>query len=354
VGYANNRTNLILSGGGIKGIAFVGALEIAEKKGYTWLNIGGVSAGSLIAAYTGSGYRTQELKKLVYEFDFKNIKMSDLPKRVPVIANYMEFSNSYRMNDQRGIELFLKEQMIYNQYRVKHDEDEFVGYRGNMLKNIIALSNDRCFYDGDYLEEWVHSMLLRKGVRTFADLRGGIIDKSNPNGYKVRMTAVDANRGKIIVLPDDIAFYNVEPDKLEVSKAVRMSTSVPFAFKPVALFKKEKNLMKKYNILDGGVFDNFPVWLIDSSKNIPLVGFRFDDGSKNKLFSIDTPLNILKAILSAMHDIGIPKHTHDVDYIVNINTSKVSFLDFNLSDDDKNYLYEEGKKSATLIYGNIS
>jgi len=46
----------------------------------------------------------------------------------------------------------------------------------------------------------VYKTLKRKGIKTFADLRGGRTDRTNPNGYKVRMTAVDANRGRIVVL----------------------------------------------------------------------------------------------------------------------------------------------------------
>jgi len=32
------------------------------------------------------------------------------------------------------------------------------------------------------------------------------------------MTAVDANRGRIVVLPDDISYYGIDPDRLEVAK----------------------------------------------------------------------------------------------------------------------------------------
>jgi len=40
------------------------------------------------------------------------------------------------------------------------------------------------------------------------------------------MTAVDANRGRIVVLPDDISYYGIDPDRLEVAKAVRMTEAV--------------------------------------------------------------------------------------------------------------------------------
>jgi NTE family protein len=171
------------------------------------------------------------------------------------------------------------------------------------------------------------------------------VDKVNPCGYKVRMTAVDANRARIIVLPDDIDFYGIEPDKLEVAKAVRMSTSVPFAFKPVILEKKVYGKVKKYNIVDGGVFDNLPFWLIGNSSRIPLICFSLDGETPKKAFSFD-PLSILKCLISAVHDIGIPHNAAKPQNLIKIDTSKVSLLDFNLTEEEKDYLYNSGKNSA--------
>jgi len=51
-------------------------------------------------------------------------------------------------------------------------DEEFTGYRRNLLKNIVTYSKEGCLFDGDYLEEWVYKTLKRKGIKTFADLRG--------------------------------------------------------------------------------------------------------------------------------------------------------------------------------------
>ena len=67
---------ICFSGGGIRAVAFVGALEILNKhkllvnvKEYV-----GVSAGALIGFVLSIGYTFQELKKLVLEFDFSLIR----------------------------------------------------------------------------------------------------------------------------------------------------------------------------------------------------------------------------------------------------------------------------------------
>ncbi|WP_242856045.1 patatin-like phospholipase family protein [Ruminiclostridium josui] len=65
--------NLVLSGGGIKGIAFVGAYEEIEKKYKRIGNIAGVSAGALVGALIGAGYTSRELGKIMKEFDFSSL-----------------------------------------------------------------------------------------------------------------------------------------------------------------------------------------------------------------------------------------------------------------------------------------
>lgn len=297
--------NLVLGGGGIKGIAYVGLLEVAEKRGISFRNISGVSAGAIVGACIGAGYCSEELKKELYEFDFGKFDVEQIVKKVPAVESYMEFCTKTRFEDKSIYKfLNLKYDMLSREADMDFEAD-YNNCRGNFLKNIIKYSKQGCLYDGDLLEEWVYKLLARKGIRTFADLRCGVADAVNPMGYKVRMTAVDAKRSKVIVLPDDMAYYGINPDSLEVAKAVRMSSSVPFAFKPVEISAKIGNETKKHYIIDGGVLDNLPMWTIGSCYRRPIIGCRLSGGShKNKLFS---PFDILKGFMIATHDTGIQK-----------------------------------------------
>lgn len=74
------------------------------------------------------------------------------------------------------------------------------------------------FVFGEALESWIRKMLEQKGIRTFADL---------PQG-KLLITASDISNGTILVLPDDIRRFGIDPAKLDVAKAVRMSCSIPY------------------------------------------------------------------------------------------------------------------------------
>jgi len=351
VGFVKSRSvtgrkmvlNLTLGGGGIKGIAYAGVFEVAQKRGYKLGNIAGVSAGAVAGSYIAAGYKTEELLHILDKFDFSDIDFSKIPEKVPAVQRIMELKDKLEQFDETTFRYLLTRRDTAN----IESED----YRAGFLKNIVTYSQKGCLFDGDCIEEWASKTLSRRGIRTFGDLRGGIIDSKNPNGYKMRMTAVDCNRAKVIVLPDDISYYGIDPDEFEVAKAIRMSTCVPFAFKPVEIKRKEEDKTKTHYIVDGGVLDKFPSWLIEDSKKYPTVGFTLDGGEKKGIFHMDTPLGILKSLISAVHDIGVPKDIgHDLKHVGKIDTTKVYFLDFNINEEDKKYLYESGKKAAISLF----
>ena len=48
------RVDLVFKGGGVKGIALVGALSVLEERGYEPQGIAGTSAGAVLAALSSS------------------------------------------------------------------------------------------------------------------------------------------------------------------------------------------------------------------------------------------------------------------------------------------------------------
>jgi len=361
--YVNpEHISLVLGGGGIKGIAYLGVFEMIREYRCVVDNIAGVSAGALAGSFAAAGYKPDELKKILYEFDFSKIDYDRLHKILPVIQEYIEFAEGKRSSDIFSIYQFLGNDYLLKEgskhafkaedFRSENsDEDEecIDERRGNFLKNIIKLSQKGSLFDGDYLEEWVSRTLAARGIYTFADLKVGIKNKENPQGYKIRMTAVDANRARILVLPDDIEYYGINPDNLEVAKAVRMSTCVPFAFKPVQIKKKKDNVTTVYNIFDGGLLDGFPSWIIGDAVNSTNIGFKLNGDNKNKIFTLSTSLDILKALISAVHDTGVPKKKKQPDYLGIIKTYNISFLDFNISINDKRLLCNQGRVEARRV-----
>ena len=68
----------VFSGGGIKGFAYVGAIQALEEKGIKFERVAGTSAGAILATFIAAGFNAQELEKI---FDELNLKvLLDPPK----------------------------------------------------------------------------------------------------------------------------------------------------------------------------------------------------------------------------------------------------------------------------------
>ena len=116
---------IILSGGGIRGIAHIGALIELRKYGYLklvkeWL---GVSAGSILALMIVIGYTLEELLTFSMNFDFSNIMDPDDPT-----AWIFKFGIFYPANNKTV------EKNIWNTY-------ECLKLANNDLTDLKQLSN---------------------------------------------------------------------------------------------------------------------------------------------------------------------------------------------------------------------
>ncbi|MGB5781578.1 MAG: patatin-like phospholipase family protein, partial [Eudoraea sp.] len=74
------KVGLVLSGGGAKGMAHIGALKVIEEAGITIDYIGGTSMGAIIGALYASGYSANELDSLFRDADFSDLIQDNLPR----------------------------------------------------------------------------------------------------------------------------------------------------------------------------------------------------------------------------------------------------------------------------------
>ncbi|MCG7383582.1 patatin-like phospholipase family protein [Paenibacillus sp. ACRRY] len=298
--------NGVFEGGGVKGISLAGAVQSAQDYGVQFNRVAGTSSGSIVASLIAAGYRAEEMKSII-----ENTPFASLLRRSPIF-------------DIRWIgpaaRLFLKKGL----------------------------------YSGEALESWIGNMLKQKGIRTFADLPPG----------KLLITASDISNGTILVLPDDIRRFGIDPNKFEVAKAVRMSCSIPYFFDPVAI--RRSPVMSKgmrfpdqfVYVVDGGLLSNFPLWLFDGERTarsgeiIPVVGFKMVGKTEGEPSRIKGPLSMLQALVETMLT------AHDERYIEQINrfrTIKIPTLgikptQFNLSVQDSTALYLSGVAAGTEFF----
>ena len=66
--------DLVFEGGGVKGIALVGAFSVLEERGYEPQNMAGASAGAIVAVLLAAGYTAAELQKIIGELDYDRFK----------------------------------------------------------------------------------------------------------------------------------------------------------------------------------------------------------------------------------------------------------------------------------------
>ena len=75
------KVGVVLSGGGAKGYAHIGALKIIEEAGIKIDYIGGTSIGAIVGGLYASGYSADELRDIMYSLDLKRMIMNEKSRR---------------------------------------------------------------------------------------------------------------------------------------------------------------------------------------------------------------------------------------------------------------------------------
>jgi len=197
--------DLVLEGGGVKGLGLVGAISALEEHKFTFHRIAGTSAGAIVGSLTAAGLGSTAMKRMMQQID-------------------------------------------YTKFRDKNLLDQ-VGPPGELVSLLVK----KGVYEGNYLHTWLRGQLDKLGVRTFGDLRitdDWAQDLPPEQRYKLVVIASDVTRGELVRLPWDYRRYGLDPDRQLVADAVRASMSIPFFYKPAKL--------RRSWLLDGSYLSNFP------------------------------------------------------------------------------------------------
>ena len=74
------KIGLVLSGGGAKGLAHIGALKVLEDAGIRIDYIGGSSMGAIVGGLYAAGYSAAELDSIFHATNFNILIQDDLPR----------------------------------------------------------------------------------------------------------------------------------------------------------------------------------------------------------------------------------------------------------------------------------
>jgi NTE family protein len=296
--------NAVFEGGGVKGIALVGAIHAAETCGVDFDRVAGTSSGSIVASLIAAGYSATEIKGIIEQTPF-----STLLKRNPI-------------------------------------------FNVSLIGPAVRLWLRKGLYSGDGIQVWIDNLLAARGIKYFSDLPPG----------KIRIVVSDITNGKLVVLPDDIANYGEDPAKLSIARAVRMSTSIPYFFDPVVLkqsFKERKGKPIKTRasyMVDGGLLSNFPLWLFEdeglAGMAIPVIGFQIVGRPEASSHRIIGPITMFQAMFETMlsaHDERFIQRHNEIRTI-KIPALGVNTTQFNLSPQLSKDLYESGLTAGEKFF----
>src|SRR5690606_35773793 len=74
------KVGLVLSGGGAKGLAHIGALKVIEESGVQIDYIAGTSMVAIVGALYSAGYSAHQLDSIFHEINFNILIQDDIPR----------------------------------------------------------------------------------------------------------------------------------------------------------------------------------------------------------------------------------------------------------------------------------
>ena len=320
--------NLVFEGGGVKGIAYVGAMEVLEREGILQSieRVAGTSAGAMVAVLVGLGFTADELKDVLWKINFKN---------------FMDSSWGVVRDTARLLK-------------------EYGWYKGDFFRKLMA----------GYIEQKTGN-----GEITFGELEE--MRKQGKPYREINLIGADLTTGYSKVFN-----FSQTPD-VKIADAARISMSIPLFFAAVKGVGGNDHIY-----VDGGLLDNYAIKIFDQSQlvadknnirrteyyekinkarrkmrsiqlneyvyNKETLGFRLDAKEDINLFvnhdnaatkEINSFFTYTKALVTALIDFQNNVHLHSDDWqrTVYIDTLGVSSIDFGLSDAKKTKLVESGK-----------
>ncbi|MEO8415471.1 MAG: patatin-like phospholipase family protein [Ginsengibacter sp.] len=206
--------NLVMEGGGVRGIAYSGALEVLEQNNIikNVERVAGSSAGAIAGLMVSLGYNAREVDSIL-----QNLKIQEF-------------------ND--GKDIFGKIRRIKREYGV---------------------------YKGAKFESWLAGLILYKtGNANFTFLQLHQLHEKNKVFKDFYCTGTNISRQQLEILS-----WEKWP-QMKLKTAVHISSCIPFFFKPVPVDSEGnevslKDTLSNYDLyVDGGMLCNYPINIFDS------------------------------------------------------------------------------------------
>jgi NTE family protein len=281
--------DLVIEGGGIKGIFPVGAAAELRAAGCTFARCAGTSAGAIVASLLAAGYEPDELLEILLDTD---------------ATSFLDGPRSH-------------------------------------VGRVWRLWRAGGLHRGDRFREWIGDLLVRRHLLHFNDPVLNI-----PADLKV--VASDITRGRLVAFPDDLVDYGLLPHHYPVATAVRASISIPYIFEPVCLPSPDGDSI----LVDGGLLSNFPVDVFDDHPR-PTIGLRTVGPGNPAVIQHpirwwNRPADLLRAMAYTATEFHDRRHVELSKSIrtIMIDNLGISPIDFAVDRETKLRMYESGRIAA--------
>jgi len=263
------KVGLVLSGGGAKGMAHIGALKVIEEAGVKIDYIGGTSMGAIVGALYASGYSATQLDSIFRNIDFTKLISDDLP---------------------RGVKTFYEKEDS-ERYAIKLPFDNFK----------IAIPQG--FSGGQNIyHELVKHLYHVKDVNDFSEMPIPFI-----------CIATNVETGEQV---------NLESGYLP--EAIMASGSLPSLFEPFAI---DDNVL-----IDGGVVNNYPIEEVKKMGADIIIGVDVQHGLRDRS-DLLSATEILLQINNFRTAEDMVEKSLQTDVYIKPDMSKYSVMDFDLEDE---------------------
>ena len=349
--------NLVFMGGGVKGIAYIGAIEDATQRHLIHLakvkRVGGTSAGAITSFFLALGHLPASLKKEMSAIQFPDLLDSDDPQLKQILFDLKDKASE-------GLSWF----QLFN-----------VGLWKKGSQIFDVLRKETGLFKGEEFLKWIREKLKEATGdpnATFWDLHRLRAEKGFKDLYLV---GVNAHTQKA-----ETFCYEETPDVC-IADAVRISMSIPFVFRPHYIHEKvypnnqrvpmggQRTKTGKVPYMDGGVSANYPLNLFDRAKyldkskrkgyerhifNEETLGFRLVSLENYQATSADTKnqensfFSFIGQVLSSIYhqqDSNYARST-DASRTVTIFNAGVSTLDVDVDDTKTENLISQGKRGV--------
>jgi NTE family protein len=216
--------NLVMKGGGIRGIAYAGAAQVLEERGVLPQieRISGASAGAITALMLSFRMSMDETLRVMETLDYNCVPQARMKGR-----------------DERTLNFLQK---------------EFSDITDNLVCT-QRLIDEYGWYSSEYFYEWLQGVVAERcggnGRATFADFR--------QRGFRdLYVVAANASRRR-----SEMFSAATTPD-VAVADAVRMSMSIPLYFRSLRFDGSQFGQGDYY--VDGGLYDNYPIRYFDDER----------------------------------------------------------------------------------------